>query len=73
MIISINLPEYKNKLNQRAVNMLCDSLKKFSEEDFSVAVMHGCGGNFCTGIEDDENTIIKSEEVIEVMPLLLHT
>lgn len=68
MLIGINLPQQKNILTESALDKLNRCVQKFNiTNDIIVAVLHGCGGNFCTGVETNKNTTLKSKELIKVI------
>lgn len=50
--IGINCPEKKNCLNLTTAQNLSDAIEEFEHDDKSlVAVLHGIGGNFCSGYD----------------------
>ncbi|XP_046435190.1 probable enoyl-CoA hydratase [Neodiprion pinetum] len=50
--IGINCPEKKNSLNRIAAQNLSDAIEEFEQDESAlVAVIHGIGGNFCTGYD----------------------
>ncbi|XP_012163635.2 short-chain-enoyl-CoA hydratase-like [Bombus affinis] len=66
-IIGINRPERKNVLNVAAAQELSDELDKFeNDENFLVGILHGIGGNFCSGYDLKEIAQYdgKNEEVL---------
>ncbi|KAI4491277.1 hypothetical protein M0802_010210 [Mischocyttarus mexicanus] len=51
-LIGINRPEKKNALNTETTQLLCDALDEFEKDDnATVGVLHGMGGNFCSGFD----------------------
>lgn len=51
-IIGINRPETKNALNAATAEQLAEELDKFeNDENCLVGVLHGTGGNFCSGYD----------------------
>ena len=66
-LISINLPSRKNRLTASALEKLDHCLKNFdTKNNLSVAVLHGCGGNFCTGIESSQEANENGLQLIKV-------
>ncbi|KAL0273028.1 UNVERIFIED_CONTAM: hypothetical protein PYX00_005803 [Menopon gallinae] len=66
-ILGINLPNNSNALNDSALVSLNNELKAFNENpEYSVAVLHGIGGDFCTGLQKSANKV-NAEEVIKTM------
>lgn len=66
-MIGINRPEKKNALDCRMSQDLCDALDNFDKDDEAVAgVLHGTGGNFCSGFDLEELTKYdgKNDEII---------
>lgn len=66
-IIGINRPKRKNALNVATAQELSDELDKFeNDENFLVGVLHGIGGNFCSGYDLKEIAQYdgKNEEVL---------
>ncbi|XP_076765726.1 short-chain-enoyl-CoA hydratase [Xylocopa sonorina] len=52
LTIGINRPERKNALNAATAQELSDELDKFENDDnYTVCVLHGMGGNFCSGYD----------------------
>lgn len=52
MTIGINRPETCNALNYETANKLSDAISQFEEdESVAVGVIHGVGGNFCSGFD----------------------
>lgn len=50
--IAINRPEKKNSLDVKTAQLLSEALDEFeNNEETSVAVLHGIGGNFCAGYD----------------------
>lgn len=67
LILGINLPDHSNALNDSALISLNNHLKDFNENNkYHVAVLHGIGGNFCTGVQKSVNTE-NMEELIKVV------
>ncbi|XP_032678170.1 short-chain-enoyl-CoA hydratase-like [Odontomachus brunneus] len=51
-MIGINRPEKQNSLNTTTAQLLSEVLDEFeNNEETSVAVLHGIGGNFCAGYD----------------------
>lgn len=51
-LILLNRPEKRNALNLSMIAALRDILKKVDEDpDTSVAIISGCGGQFCSGLD----------------------
>lgn len=51
-IIGINRPETKNALNVATAEQLAEELDKFeNDDDCLIGVLHGIGGNFCSGYD----------------------
>ncbi|XP_035723668.1 short-chain-enoyl-CoA hydratase-like [Vespa mandarinia] len=51
-LIAINRPEKKNALDSATAQLLCDALDEFDkDENAVVGVLHGIGGNFCSGFD----------------------
>lgn len=66
-MIGINRPERKNALNVATAQELLDELDKFeNDENFLVGILHGIGGNFCSGYDLKEIAQYdgKNEEVL---------
>lgn len=52
MTIGINRPEACNALNYQTANKLSDAISDFEDDqNVSVGVIHGVGGNFCSGFD----------------------
>ncbi|KAL2711711.1 hypothetical protein V1478_018732 [Vespula squamosa] len=50
--IAINRPEKKNALDNATTQLLCEALDEFEkDENAVVGVLHGIGGNFCSGFD----------------------
>ncbi|CAN9506249.1 unnamed protein product [Ophioblennius macclurei] len=50
--VAINRPEARNAVNQATAQCLLQELQAFdADPDLNVAVLHGMGGNFCTGYD----------------------
>lgn len=55
MLIGINRPEKKNALDTATAQLLCDALDEFEKDETAlVGVLHGIGGNFCSGFDLQE-------------------
>ncbi|CAK9795493.1 3-hydroxypropionyl-coenzyme A dehydratase [Anthophora quadrimaculata] len=66
-IISINRPEKKNCLNVATAQQLLDELNNFENDEKSlIGILHGVGGNFCSGYDLAEIAQYngKNEEVL---------
>lgn len=51
-IININRPETRNSLDISTAQSLSDALDAFEQDqESSVAILHGNGGNFCSGYD----------------------
>ncbi|XP_026670209.1 uncharacterized protein LOC108625986 isoform X2 [Ceratina calcarata] len=51
-MIGINRPETKNALNAATAEQLAEELDKFeNDENCMIGVLHGMGGNFCSGYD----------------------
>lgn len=66
-MIGINRPETKNALNVATAQELADEIDKFeNDENCLIGVLHGIGGNFCSGYDLKEIAQYngKNEEVL---------
>lgn len=54
-IISLNRPKHKNAITNVMANKLTDAILTFeTDENASVAILNGVGGNFSSGLDLDE-------------------
>ncbi|KOC69900.1 3-hydroxypropionyl-coenzyme A dehydratase [Habropoda laboriosa] len=67
-LIGINRPEKKNCLNVATAQLLSDEIDKFeNDEKCAIGVLHGIGGNFCSGYDLAEISQYNGENE-EVLP-----
>lgn len=60
--IGINRPSKRNCLNLQTTDLLKKALEDFENDSNSyVAVLHGIGGNFCSGFDLNELVNLESE------------
>ncbi|KAK6626399.1 hypothetical protein RUM43_006710 [Polyplax serrata] len=68
MLIGVNSPNKRNIITETGIIKLNEIFKIFDNStDITVAIIHGCGGNFCTGLESNENALRKGEELLKVL------
>uniref|UniRef100_T1JD33 Uncharacterized protein n=1 Tax=Strigamia maritima TaxID=126957 RepID=T1JD33_STRMM len=69
-LIGINRPEKRNCVNRETAGLLVDAILAFEKDSEAlVAVLHGIGGNFCSGLDLDEVSKMKNDTNMPPAPM----